>query len=281
MSKVDLISRQWCDLVFEGRNKEYGAYRMRANAGKRQLRAIILVIIGILVIGAVIAIKSAVEAAINANRDLDAEMATELSQLKKEEPKKEEKKVEVHQEEKPEMQKVAVKASIAFTVPDIVDQVDETKKLKTQDEVTRSNISIASQDYAGDSKDGINIDDLKDNQTAGGTQAPPKEEEILENVVEQPAQFPGGEGALINYVNSHVKYPQIAIDQDLQGVVLLRFVVEKNGSVGDVIVKKSLSKECDAAAIKVVKSLPKFIPAKSQGHPVRVWFTLPVRFQIQ
>ncbi len=282
MSKIDLVSREWCDLVFEGRNKEYGAYRMRANAGKRQLRSLIFVFIGIIAIFAVVLVKSAVEAAIKGNRDMDSEMVTELQELKKEEPKKEEKKVEELKYEEPQQQKVAVKASIQFTVPDIVDQVDETKKLKTQEEVTKSSFAVASQDYAGDSKDGINIDDLKDNQTAGGTSVPPKEEEVMENeLVEVQAQYPGGETALLAFVNKNVVYPSIAQEQELQGTVILRFKVNSDGTVGDVVVRKSLSKECDQAAVKVVRQLKRFVPARSQGRPVPVWFTLPVRFQIQ
>ena len=230
----------------------------------------------------IIGIKTAVSAAIEANRDMTAEMETSFAELKKEEPKKEEPKQEIKQEyEKPVVQKVAVKASIAFTVPDIVDEVDETKALKSQEEVTRKNIAIASQDYVGDTEDGINIDDLKDNQIAGGDEVPPAEDEILENVVEQKAQYPGGENALLKFIADNLKYPSIALEQELQGVVIVRFVVEKDGSVGDVTVRKSLSDECDEAAIKVVKKLPKFIPAKSQGNPVRVWYTLPIRFRIQ
>jgi protein TonB len=239
------------------------------------------VIIGIIVLVVGVLVKSAVASAIEANRDITVEMETSLSELKKEEPKKEEKKVEIKQEYKPkEIQKVAVKASIAFTVPDIVDQVDETKALKTQDEVMRKNIAIASQDYIGDSEDGINIDDLKDNQMAGGDEVPPAEEEIFE-VVEQDAEFPGGQAALLKYIRENTKYPSIALEQDLQGVVILRFVVERDGSVGEVQVKKSLSAECDREAIRVVKSLPRFIPAKQSGRPVRKWFTVPVRFIIQ
>ena len=144
----------------------------------------------------------------------------------------------------------------------------------------RKNIAIASQDYIGDSEDGINIDDLKDNQMAGGDEVPPAEEEIHE-VVEQDAEFPGGQAALLKFIRDNVKYPAIALEQDLQGMVILRFVVERDGSVGDVQIKKSLSAECDREAIRVVKSLPRFIPAKQSGRPVRKWFTVPVRFIIQ
>ena len=207
MSKVDIISREWCDLVFEGRNKSYGAYDLRSKAGKRHLFAIIDILIGIAVIAALIFTYVAASEAIKASMAGEEEMTTEFSQLKKDEPKKEEKKVEVQKEEpKPEVQKVAVKASIAFTVPEIVDHVDETKKMKNQEDLSRSNISIASQDYVGDSKNGINIDDLRDNQSTGGsTVAPPVEDTKTYTIVEQMPSFPGGEAALLNYVNSHIK----------------------------------------------------------------------------
>ena len=286
MSKVDLASREWCDMVFEGRNKEYGAYRHRANKGKFQLRAIIIVLLMIAAIVGFIIAKSAVEAALKEGKNMDAEQVTELSELKKDEPKKEEKKKEPEklEYEKP-VEKVAVKSSIQFTVPKIVEdeKVDHSKELKTQDEVTKNKFAIASQDYVNETGGtGINIDDLKENQQAGGTTVPPKEPEVVDNaIVEVPATYPGGEAALLNFVSKNLVYPAIAQEQELQGVVVLRFKVDVDGSVSTVKVEKSLSRECDQAAADVVKKLHRFVPAKQQGHPVPVWFRLPVRFRIQ
>lgn len=97
-----------------------------------------------------------------------------------------------------------------------------------------------------------------------------------------PAQFPGGEAALGNYLAKNLKYPQTALEQRLQGTAILRFVVEKDGSVGDVSVVRSLSKECDAEAIRVLKSLPRFAPAKNtKGEAVRQKLTVPIRFTLQ
>ncbi len=282
MSKVDLVSRDWCDLVFEGRNKDYGAYRMRARTGSRNFRALVALLILIAVIALIIGIR-AVVTTMTKNGELDNTSVTQLSQLKKEEPKKEEKKVQIKYEE-PKVEKVKVKASLQFVVPKIEDDalVDETKEVKSQDEVTKSSISIAAQDYAGDGEGGINIDDLKDNQQAGGTDVPPQEEEVADNaLVEVPATYPGGEAALLRFISENLVYPSIAQEQELQGVVVLRFRVEKDGSIGEIVVKKSLSKECDQAAAQVVSKLARFVPAKQQGHPVPVWFTLPIRFQIR
>ncbi len=286
MSKVDIISREWCDLVFEGRNKSYGAYDLRSKAGRRHLYAIIDILVGIAVIAGLIFTYAKAKEAIQASLAADTEAVTELSELKKDELKKEEPKVQ-KQEEQPkqeQLQKVAVRASVGFTVPDIVDKVDESKKVKNQDELNRSNIAVAVADYAGDANGKGTIDDLLKGQEAGGDapQQKQKEEEApIHTVVEQPAQFPGGEAALLAYVAKNIKYPAIAVEQEIQGTVQLRFVVEANGSIGDVQVVKSLESHCDKEAVRVVKSLPRFIPGKQQGRPVRVWFNLPVRYSIQ
>ena len=286
MSKVDIISREWCDLVFEGRNKSYGAYDLRSKAGRRHLYAIIDILVGIAVIAGLIFTYAKAKEAIQASLAADTEAVTELSELKKEELKKEEPKVQ-KQEEQPkqeQLQKVAVRASVGFTVPDIVDKVDESKKVKNQDELNRSNLAIATGDYAGDANGKGTIDDLLKGQEAGGDAPQPKqkeEEAPIHTVVEQPAQFPGGEAALLAYVAKNIKYPAIAVEQEIQGTVQLRFVVEANGSIGDVQVVKSLESHCDKEAVRVVKSLPRFIPGKQQGRPVRVWFNLPVRYSIQ
>ena len=111
---------------------------------------------------------------------------------------------------------MAVKSSIQFTVPKIVDDanVDHSKELKTQDELTKSKFAIASQDYVNETGGtGINIDDLKENQQAGGTTVPPKEPEVVDNaIVEVPATYPGGEEALLAFVSKNLVYPAIASD---------------------------------------------------------------------
>lgn len=280
MAKVDLIAREWCDMVFAGRNKEYGAYRIRANAGKRNGRAFLILLAVIVAIGIGVFLNNKIQEAINANRDLSQEV-TQLSQLKQEKPK-EEKRIEQPKEEpkpEPEVQKVAVKASLEFTIPEITDDNEVKKQVKTQDEVSSSKATISFKDYAGDENAKTSMNELKEGQKEGGTTTPPKQEEVLDNeIVEQQANFPGGDGALQEYVRKHVKYPSIAVEQELQGTVMIRFMVGKDGSVSDVKVIKSLSKECDREAVRVVKTLPRFTPARMQGRPVPVYFKLPVRY---
>ena len=151
---------------------------------------------------------------------------------------------------------------------------------KSGSEQINNTNSTSPQNNLSESNDGITIEDLNENQTAGGAEKSKIEDEILE-VAEQDAQFPGGQAALLKYIRENTKYPAIALEQDVHGMVILRFVVERDGRVGDIEVKKSLSVECDREAVRVIKSLPRFVPARKEGRPVRKWFTVPVRFMIQ
>ena len=108
------------------------------------------------------------------------------------------------------------------------------------------------------------------------------DDEVLPNdAVEEPAQYPGGAKAMLEFIGEHLEYPQKALSDKLFGKVVLRFIIKEDGGVGDVEILKSLSPECDQAAIKAVKSLPKFSPARNDGERVRVWFTTPITFVLQ
>ncbi len=110
----------------------------------------------------------------------------------------------------------------------------------------------------------------------------PDEEEAVDNaVVETQAQYPGGEAALLKFLAANLVYPQAAKENGIEGVVTLKFKVGKDGSVGEVRIVKGLSKDCEAAAVAVVKKLSRFTPATQRGEPVPVWFTLPIRFRLQ
>lgn len=98
--------------------------------------------------------------------------------------------------------------------------------------------------------------------------------------LEEEAEFPGGEKALLQYVSRYLVYPAKAVRDNTQGVVILRFVVQKDGSIGPIAVEHSLTPECDRAAVDVVRKLPRFKPARADGQPVGVWFRLPIHFRL-
>ena len=105
-----------------------------------------------------------------------------------------------------------------------------------------------------------------------------KNDDTVYRSVEHMPQFPGGEAALMKYINSHINYPPMAAY--IEGHVIVQFVVKKDGSIGDVNVVRSLEKNLDREAVRVIKSLPKFTPGRQNGEAVNVWYTLPVPFKL-
>ena len=105
-------------------------------------------------------------------------------------------------------------------------------------------------------------------------------EEIF-TAVEQMPQFPGGEAELKKYIDSHIEYPVLAAMSGAHGIVIVQFVVDKTGRVGEVKVVRSVDKDLDNEAIRLCKSLPRFAPGRQNGQAVSVWYTLPVTFKQQ
>ena len=99
--------------------------------------------------------------------------------------------------------------------------------------------------------------------------------------VEQMPQFPGGEAALMKFLQTHINYPPMAAENNVQGRVVVQFVVDKTGKVGEVKIVRSVDKDLDKEAARVCASLPKFIPGRQNGQAVPVWYTLPVTFKLQ
>ncbi len=116
-----------------------------------------------------------------------------------------------------------------------------------------------------------------------------EQEEIIEEPIEEPpllaaeqaASFPGGMGALNNYVYSNYNYPQQDIDNGNQGTIYVKFVIEKDGSVSNVTILKGINDRLNNEAIRVVKTLPRWEPGRNGGRPVRMYFNLPVRLKIK
>ena len=277
MAKVDLIDNSWVDLVFEGKNHEYGAYVLRKETGKRNVKALIWVLIGIAIIFAIAYANLAIQNAIKSNQTIDTDV--ELSKL----AQKKEAKVERKEPVKVEMeQKVVekVKSSVKFTAPEIKkdDEVKPEDEIKSQDDLSKTNTAIGTFDVKGN--DEAEGEVLKAKEVV--VDEKPKEEETkVFDVVEQMPSFPGGDAELMKFLSTHIKYPVVAEENGIQGRVIATFVVERDGSISDVKVIKSVDPSLDKEAIRVLKSMPKWIPGKQNGSAVRVKYTVPVTFRLQ
>ncbi|MBR6291606.1 MAG: energy transducer TonB [Bacteroidales bacterium] len=108
-----------------------------------------------------------------------------------------------------------------------------------------------------------------------------EDEQVIFQVVEQDPEFPGGVEALYKFIQSNIKYPQLAKENNITGRVFVTFVVEKDGSVSNVKAARDIGGGCGAEAVRVVKSMPKWTPGKQRGKAVRAAYTLPVNFTLQ
>lgn len=282
---ANLTSKEWRDLIFEGKNKEFGAYDLRKKSEKRHTLAVIYTLIGLAII--VLAIfgyskyqdKLAEERA--AELKLAAERAEMVEALEEEEevPEEEEQRYE---ETPPEVIEVPeeVQATIQQTQIAIVDEVkNEVRDIQEQieDNTTRGVVN---------QEGGDDVDNLKTvkEQVVVVEEAPkpvekPQPEKIFE-AVEQPAEFPGGQAALMKWLSSNIRYPENAQQNGVQGRVIVKFVVEKDGSISNAQVVKGVDKDLDQEALRVVKRMPKWQPGKNNGQAVRAYFTLPVSFKL-
>ena len=276
MAKLDLVSNEWTDLVFEGRNQDYGAYKLRKGTTKRNIWSIIIVALAAVLLYLGLQLQHMVEA----NRQVENTQAVELSAL---EQKKKEAKVEKKEQIKVEPEKVVekVKSSVKFTAPVIKkdNEVKEEDEIKL-DEVEKSNKAVGAFTVEGNDEVGGEV--LKAKEEIAAPEPPkPVEENKVFDVVEQMPSFPGGMGALMSWLSQNIKYPVIAAENGVQGRVIVQFVVEKDGSITDVKVAKSVDPSLDKEAARVVGSMPHWIPGKQNGSAVRVKYTVPVTFKLQ
>lgn len=277
MAKIDLISRDWTEMVFEGRNKEYGAYRLRKNAGKRNLYSLITIFIAALAIWGGISLVKFVESRTKSVAQTSVAELSALNQPKNKAEVKQQQKVKLEQ---PEKVVERVKSSVKFTAP-VIKKDDEVKpedELKTQDELMSTKTAIGALDVKGN--DDANGEVLKLKEAVAQPEPKPEVEKVFD-VVEQMPSFPGGPSALMEWLSNNVKYPVVAQENGVQGRVVVSFVVERDGSITDVKVVRGVDPSLDREASRVVRAMPRWIPGKQNGSAVRVKYNVPVAFRLQ
>ena len=281
--EINLSSREWCDLVFEGKNKDFGAYVIRTESTKRHNKAVLWSIIGTIIFGLLVFgyVKASqyIEERRIAEWGEQIDVIVDMSQ-EAEDPEPEQKRLE---QEKPEVLQDVLN-SIKVTELQIVEdnEVNREDEILSQDEIEQTNKAFGQTNVDNGQDDRTQFHTAVEEVVVEKKEEKPKEvKEEIHTLVEQMPQFPGGDAALMKYLSSHINYPPMAAENNVQGKVILQFVVEKDGRVGEVKIARSVDKDLDKEAIRVVKSLPKFTPGRQNGYPVRVWYTLPVNFKLQ
>ena len=265
---IDINSNEWCNIVFEGKNKAYGAYMLRHSSGKRHRYALILVSIICLM---ALYLPAFIRTVMPKKTERMVEV-TNLSDLKMEQAKPKENLITAPPPP-------PLKSSIKFTPPVIKpdEEVAVEDEIKTQDELNETKVTISVADVKGtDEENGIDVAELNKNQAIA--QEPVEEEVFL--IVEQMPEFPGGEAALRAYIAKNIKYPATAQEMGIQGKVYVTFIVDKNGNVTKATIARGIDAALDKEALRVINTLPKWTPGKQRGSPVSVSYTVPINFTL-
>ena len=281
--EVNLSSREWCDLVFEGKNKDFGAYVIRTESTKRHNLAVLWALIG------AVAVAALSLGLMKANQYLEERRLAALQDQKTyivdftPETEEQQPEQQIIEPEEPEVLE-DVLSSVKVTELQIVDddKVRPEDEILTQEEIEETNKAFGQTnvDNGQDERDKFQTA-VTDVVVEKPVEKPKEAVAQVFHSVEQMPQFPGGEAALMKFLQSHINYPPMAAENGVQGRVVVQFVVDKTGKVGEVKVVRSVDKDLDKEAARVCASLPKFTPGRQNGQAVAVWYTLPVTFKLQ
>lgn len=278
---IDLTSKEWRDLVFADKNKEFGAYVMRSQSDNRHNKAFLFLLLGLVAVIVLIIAWSkysdyrSEQAAIEAKMQAEKMLAAQLEQMEEPEVEEEpeEQKIEIEIPEVPQ----EVLATVQVTQIAIVDEVkNEVMDMEDQKEDNTAR-GVVNQEGSDDAD---KFKAVQEQVVVVEEKPAPKEDEIFV-AVEQQAEFPGGMAALMKWLSNNIRYPEAAQQNDVQGRVVVKFVVEKDGSVSQAQIVKGVDKDLDKEALRVVNKMPKWQAGKNNGVAVRSYFTLPVSFKLQ
>jgi len=257
MTEQKVIAEPMDEIVFEHRNKLYGAYYLRKLYNKHVTRAL-LISIAILIVGLAYPLVSSFYAL---RRAKYIEKSVSAEMMKMDKPKEE-------APPPPPPPPEALEQKVKFVAPIVTtDSVVETPDIFNQDDLNKKTVNEA-----------VAVEEV--------VEAP--KEEVIEveeakpifTIVEEMPSFPGGEGELAKFLGANIVYPQIAKESAIQGTVYVSFVVDSKGKVTDVKVLRGIGGGCDEEALRVVRMMPSWRPGKQNGQSVRVQFNMPIRFTL-
>jgi protein TonB len=275
MEANKILSADVLDLIFEGRNKEYGAYDLRKTYNKRLITSLLIVgaLCLLLFIGYLVS-------ALLVDKSESNKVVVQDVQL--EEIKQEEKKEEPPPPPPPKPPEPPKVEMAKFTPPKIVkdEEVKEEEKPPEVEKLEETKIGTMNQE--GQKDEGIVAPPVED-AGKGVVEAPKKDEEDWDKTftkVEIESEYPGGAAAWQRYLNRNLRYPQEAIDNEVQGAVVVQFIVDKEGNVSEV---EAISgpQELRSEAVRVIKKSGKWTPAVQNGRQVKSYKKQPIVFRLE
>jgi protein TonB len=276
MEPNKILKADVLDIIFDNRNKSYGAYELRKNYHKRIRNALFIALTGVFVVVSIPLLASLNETNATHTKPpiiVFKDIPLPIDPVVKIEPPI----------ETPPVKPIDV-STVKSVTPIIVpnEKADDKDLMKDQDELKKGNIGTTDHDGSDDVTDVI---DVPIGHGHGGetiVETTPNLETILETtVVDQLPEFPGGEDELIKFLTENMNYPELAREKGTEGRVVIGFVVNKEGEIDELKLKRGIGDGCDKEAIRVVNKMPKWKPAKFNGKPVSVYFDLPIQFDLE
>jgi periplasmic protein TonB len=262
------------DIVFEGRNKSYGAFLLRRIYDKHMSRAMITGILFFLLVISSPQIIAMIKGLMPEKKNELIMKEVTLAEPPPIDPKK------PPPPPPPKVEPPPIKDQIKF-VPPVVKKDEEVKDEEppppTVEEIKDK--EIATETKKGE-EGGIDASLTEPEAPSAPVLEEPKEEAPF-TYVEQMPTFPDGEAALMKYLSQNIKYPAIARENGISGSVIVQFVVSKDGNIKNAKVMRGIGGGCNEEALRVVNEMPKWKPGKHNGREVPVTFTLPIKFVLQ
>jgi len=266
-SKLDILDQKWIDVVFNNRNKAYGAYELRRENGKNTGKALIIGIILFVFIISFNTILNIVEGFIPAAKEkvkiTNVVLAPPPVDLKKPPPPP-----------PPEPPKPKVD-QVKFPPPVVKPDVEVKEKPPTIEELKVAD--PGQKNLKGDKNADVTIDEPAGNSDAKVTEEDPNK---IFTSVEQVPEFPGGLDGFGRYLQKSIRYPAVARENGTQGRVIVSFVCERDGSLTDIHVARGIGDGCDEEAVRVIRASPRWKPGIQNGRPVRVAYSVPISFTL-
>ena len=273
MDNAQLASASLNDIVFEGRNREYGAYQLRRIYGRHVTRALIIGAALLLLLVFVPAIAKYLEDQKPKEvLNLKENVLMDAPPLDETKPPPPPPPPEAPPPPPPKL------TTIKFTPP-VVKKDEEVKKEEVPDQEELKDKTVATVSVKGNT----DAPDLSDLSGEGNKVVEEVVESKVYTYVEQMPALPGGGGmaAIVAAIQKNFRYPAADLRNQTEGRVFASFTVDENGDISDVKIVKGLTSTVDAETMRSIKALPKFIPGKQNGRAVKVSFTVPITLKIQ
>ncbi len=292
----------YVDLIFEGRNKKYGAYQLRKKSVLFQAIGFVVSSALILLVFGTVWRRNVREASTQAGTiKVKHEKVVSYSQLSAPPP------IEAiatppPEKKTPKIVKQKVVATKKFLPPVVKpdEEVQDEEIVPTQEELkhvnpgieTKEGDSLGNVDFSAYDEAVIELDidpnapevtvepEPVEEPVAPPPPPPPPVENTVYDFVEKPPQYPGGQKELLNYLYKNLTYPEIARENGIEGTVVLKLIIEPDGSISEVEVLRKIGGGCEEEAIRVVKQMPKWEPGMQNERKVRVSVALPIKFEL-